>query len=148
MIKGDRLVHADASVSVRAGVPSPPGPCGQTSDFRRFSRAADLAGTSAACPPQRALTTMTILAAPPVIITTAYPAETTTPPASHTRRGAPAVTTAVTVTTSQTRSCRTQPADIDQTLTGQLLRQRDRLPAGHPDRAAIRARVIEANLPP
>jgi RNA polymerase sigma-B factor len=90
---------------------------------------------------------MTVLTTPPVIVTTAYPAETTTPPASDTGRDAPAVTTVATATPSQTRSCRTQPAAIDQTLTGQLLRLRDWLPAGHPDRAIIRARVIEANLP-
>jgi RNA polymerase sigma-B factor len=90
---------------------------------------------------------MTILTTSPVIVATAYPAETTTPPASHTGRDAPAVTTVANVAPSQTRFRRTQPADIDQTLTGQLLRQRDRLPAGHPDRAIIRARVIEANLP-
>ncbi len=90
---------------------------------------------------------MTVLTTPPVLITTAYPAETTTPPASHAGRDAPAVATVATVTSSQTRSCRTQPAGIDRTLTEQLLRQRDRLPAGHPDRAAIQARVIEANLP-
>jgi RNA polymerase sigma-B factor len=90
---------------------------------------------------------MTILTTPPVVITTAYPAETITPPASYTGRGAPAAATAVTAIPSRTRSRRTRSADIDRTLTGQLLRQRDRLPAGHPDRAAIRARVIEANLP-
>ncbi len=31
--------------------------------------------------------------------------------------------------------------------TEQLLRQRDQLPAGHPDHITLRARVIEANLP-
>ena len=81
---------------------------------------------------------MTVLTTPPVIITTAYPAETTTPPASHTGRGAPAVATAVTVTTSQTRSCRTQPADIDHpgrvaALEAALQRAGARLPVTYDD---------------
>jgi RNA polymerase sigma-B factor len=87
---------------------------------------------------------LTVLIAPPVIITTAYPAEPTTPTASHTRRDPTAVPA---VTPSRTPSGRSQPAHTDQTLTGQPLRERDRLPAGHPDRAKLRARVIEANLP-
>ena len=37
---------------------------------------------------------------------------------------------------------------IDASLsTEELLRRRDRLPAGHPDRARLRARAIEQNLP-
>ena len=43
-------------------------------------------------------------------------------------------------------SRRGQPVDTS-VSTEELLRQRDRLPAGHPDRAKLRARAIEQNLP-
>jgi RNA polymerase sigma-B factor len=39
-----------------------------------------------------------------------------------------------------------QPADVS-APTEELLRQRDRLPAEHPDRVKLRARAIEENLP-
>jgi RNA polymerase sigma-B factor len=84
---------------------------------------------------------MTVLAASSVIIKTLYPAE---PAAGHSRRDSSAVSV---VNPSQTRSRHSQPVHADRALTGQLLRQRDRLPTGHPDRAKLRARVIETNLP-
>jgi len=87
---------------------------------------------------------MTVLAASSAIVATAYPAEPTTPATAHTRQTAAIVAT---VAPSHRASRRSHPVHADHALTGQLLRQRDRLPAGHPDRAKIRARVIEANLP-
>ncbi|MEV1289474.1 SigB/SigF/SigG family RNA polymerase sigma factor [Micromonospora sp. NPDC049679] len=52
-----------------------------------------------------------------------------------------ATNTVRTVTTSR----RNWPAEA--AITDQLLRERDQLPAGHPDRVTLRARVIERNLP-
>jgi RNA polymerase sigma-B factor len=83
---------------------------------------------------------MTILSEPTVIIPPAtYPAEPATPVASHPRRRP---TTAHPVAPSR----RSSPVDPAAT-TEELLCQRDQLPAGHPDRATLRARVIEKNLP-
>jgi RNA polymerase sigma-B factor len=83
---------------------------------------------------------MTILAEPIAFIATATdPAEPTTPAASHPGQR---TTTVHPVAPSRRRS----PVDAAAT-TEQLLRQRDQLPAGHPDRATLRARVIEKNLP-
>jgi RNA polymerase sigma-B factor len=90
------------------------------------------------------LITMTVLAAPSAIVATAYPAEPTTPATAHTRQ---TTAMAATVASSHGASRRRKAVHAEQGLTGQLLRQRDRLPAGHPDRAKLRARVIEANLP-
>jgi RNA polymerase sigma-B factor len=83
---------------------------------------------------------MTILAEPTVIIpAAAYAAEPTTPAASHPRQRS---TTVHTVASPR----RGQPVDVSAT-TEELLRQRDQLPADHPDRAKLRARAIEKNLP-
>jgi RNA polymerase sigma-B factor len=91
---------------------------------------------------------MTVLTASPVIITTAYPADATAPAASPDRHDVAAVATVTpTRTPTRTPSRRSQPAPTDPALTEQLLRQRDRLTADHPDRAKLRAQVIEANLP-
>jgi RNA polymerase sigma-B factor len=87
---------------------------------------------------------MTVLAARSAIVATASPAEPTTPATAHTRQ---TTATVATVAPSHSPSRRRKPVHADQVLTGQLLRQRDRLPAGHPDRAKLRARVIETNLP-
>jgi RNA polymerase sigma-B factor len=87
---------------------------------------------------------MTVLAAPSATVETAYPTEPATPATAHARQTTAAVATDA---PSHSASRRRKPVHADQVLTGQLLRQRDRLPAGHPDRAKLRARVIEANLP-
>jgi RNA polymerase sigma-B factor len=82
---------------------------------------------------------MTILAEPIAFIATATdPAEPTTPAASHPGQR--------TTTVHPVAPSRRSPVDAAAT-TEQLLRQRDQLPAGHPDRATLRARVIETNLP-
>lgn len=83
---------------------------------------------------------MTTLAKPTMIIATAtHPAAPTTPTASHPRQRA---TTVRTVAPSR----RGPPIGAPAT-TAQLLSQRDDLPADHPDRAKLRARAIEENLP-
>jgi RNA polymerase sigma-B factor len=87
---------------------------------------------------------MTVLAAPSATVETAYPTEPATPATAHARQTTAAVATDA---PSHSASRRRKAVHADQVLTGQLLRQRDRLPAGHPDRAKLRARVIEANLP-
>jgi RNA polymerase sigma-B factor len=87
---------------------------------------------------------MTVLTAPPVNTTTPRAIAPATPAPGHTRPDTAAVAA---VTAIETRGRRSQPAHTDRALTGQLLGQRDRLPVDHPDRAALRARAIEANLP-
>lgn len=83
---------------------------------------------------------MTKLAVPAVIIATAtYPTPSATPSDGHRRQGSPTVRPVAS-------SRRGQPVDAPAT-TEQLLRQRDDLPAGHPERAELRTRVIEENLP-
>jgi RNA polymerase sigma-B factor len=82
---------------------------------------------------------MTKLAEPTMIIATAPDlAEPTTPP-SHPGRCATAVHTVA-------ASGHSQPVDAPAT-TEQLLCRLGNLPAEHPDRAALRARIIEKNLP-
>lgn len=83
---------------------------------------------------------MTIPAEPaPITATRTHPAEPMPPAASPHR---PLATTVHTVPAEP--PC--QPADTPAS-TEQLLRQRDDLPAGHPERGSIRARAIEENLP-
>jgi RNA polymerase sigma-B factor len=80
---------------------------------------------------------MTKLAEPIMSIATApYPTPSATP---HSQSGAAARTVRAVA------ASRRLPANA--ATTEQLLRQRDDLPAGHPDRAELRARVIERNLP-
>lgn len=74
-----------------------------------------------------------------IIATATYPADPTTPVASHPGQRS---TTVHTVASPH----RNPPVDAPAT-TEQLLRQRDDLPADHPDRAKLRARVIGENLP-
>ena len=61
-----------------------------------------------------------------------------------THRASPIVSPAVMPVIPRQRTTTTHRAPA---TTEQLLRQRDRLPANHPERARIRARVIEENLP-
>jgi RNA polymerase sigma-B factor len=76
---------------------------------------------------------------PRVIATDAYPAEPTVPAPSHHGQQPTIVHRA---------ASRRRPQPIDPLVTTeQLLRQRDALPQGHPDRARLRTRAIEANLP-
>jgi RNA polymerase sigma-B factor len=80
---------------------------------------------------------MTTVAETPMIIATAmYPAKPTTPTAIPRPRSVHTVAP----------PRRSQPVDTPAS-TEQLLRQRDDLPVDHPDRAKLRARVIEKNLP-
>jgi len=62
-----------------------------------------------------------------------------TPVAGHPRQASTTVQTAV-------AAGRSRPADASAS-TEELLHQRDRLPAAHPDGAVLRARAIEMNLP-
>lgn len=81
---------------------------------------------------------MTTLAKPTMIIATAtHPAAPTT--ASHPRQHA--------TTVRPVAPSRRGPPIGAPATTEQLLRQRDDLPADHPDRAKLRARAIEENLP-
>jgi RNA polymerase sigma-B factor len=87
--------------------------------------------------PEGALITMTIVAESKIITRAADPVQPTTPAAKHPRRS----TAGPTVASSR----RSQP--VDAATTEDLLRRRDLLPAEHPDRAKLRARVIEKSLP-
>ncbi len=83
---------------------------------------------------------MSILAEPVMIFATVTGrAAPRTPVAGHPRQPSLTVHSAV-------PSRRSQPVDALAT-TEELLCERDRLPAGHPDRAKLRARAIEMNLP-
>ncbi len=83
---------------------------------------------------------MSILAEPVMIFATVTGrAATRTPVAGTPRQPSMTVHSAV-------PSRRGQPVDA-LASTEELLCQRDRLPAGHPDRAKLRARAIEMNLP-
>jgi RNA polymerase sigma-B factor len=85
------------------------------------------------------LITMTILAEPALLTATlTHPAEPTTPALSPHRLLA---TTVHTVHSARHSRPSGAPAS-----TEQLLCQRDGLPAGHPDRARLRALAIEVNL--
>jgi len=83
------------------------------------------------------LITMTTVAETPMIMAMAmYPAKPTTPTAIPRPRSVHTIAP----------SRRSQPVDTPAS-TEHLLRQRDDLPVDHPDRAKLRARVIEKNLP-
>jgi len=83
---------------------------------------------------------MTLLAEPTMIIKTAtFPAEPTTPAASNPHHRS--------TTVRNVASSRPSQPVAALASTEQLLRQRHDLPAEHPDRAKIRAHVIETNLP-
>ena len=85
---------------------------------------------------------MTVLAAPSATIATTYPAEPATPANS-----ALTIAMVATIAPSHGPSRPSRPVHVDQAPTGQLLRQRECLPAGHPDRAKLRNQAIETNLP-
>ena len=86
------------------------------------------------------MTTVTILSEPVMIFATvAGHAEPRTRVAGHPRQRSTTVHSAV-------LPRRSQPVDAS-VSTEELLCQRDRLPAEHPDRAKLRARAIEMNLP-
>jgi RNA polymerase sigma-B factor len=86
------------------------------------------------------MTTMSTLAGPVIIFATVTDrAEPRTQVAGHPRQRPTTVHSAV-------PSGRGQPVDASAS-TEELLCQRDRLLAGHPDRAKLRARAIEMNLP-
>jgi RNA polymerase sigma-B factor len=82
---------------------------------------------------------MTMLAAPTIVIIGATDrVEPATPAAAHLRQRSMPIHTSVSSRPSQ-------PVDASAS-TEELLYQRDRLPAEHPDRAKLRARAIEQNL--
>ena len=86
------------------------------------------------------MTTMSILAEPVMIFATVKGrAAPRTPVAGHPRQAPVTVHSAV-------ASRRGQPVDA-LASTEELSCERGRLPAGHPDRAKLRARAIEMNLP-
>ena len=86
------------------------------------------------------MTTVSILSEPIMIFATVTGlAEPRTRVAGHPRQRSTTVHSAV-------PPRRGQPVDASAS-TEELLCQRDRLPAKHPDRAKLRARVIEQNLP-
>jgi RNA polymerase sigma-B factor len=86
------------------------------------------------------LITMTVLAEPALITATRIRSAEPAAPAANLHR--PPAATVHTVPPAR----RQRPAD-PHTTTEQLLSLRDDLPAGHLDRAGLRARAIEENLP-